>query len=65
MRKKVKILGPSPALISKLQKRYRYHLIAKCESHQIAIWLVRFLRLNLSPLYNIKLLVDVDPYSLS
>ncbi len=65
LRKKVKILGPSPALISKLQKRYRYHLIAKCESHQIAIWLVRFLRLNLSPLYNIKLLVDVDPYSLS
>ncbi len=65
LRTKLKILGPSPALISKLQNRYRYQLVAKCEDHREASWLVKFLRLNLSPLYNIKLLVDVDPYSLS
>ena len=65
LKKRVKILGPAPALLSKLQKRYRYHLVAKCENHQKANWLVRFLKLNLSSLYDVKLLVDVDPYSLS
>jgi len=65
LKTKVKLLGPAPALISKLQKRYRYHLIAKCQDHKSASWLVKFLKLNLTPLYNIKLLVDVDPHSLS
>ncbi len=61
---KIKILGPTPAPVFRLKKRFRYHVVVKAISTKEVNWVVKFVKLNLTPLYGIRLNVDVDPYSL-
>ncbi|WP_039458574.1 replication restart helicase PriA [Candidatus Jidaibacter acanthamoebae] len=59
----ITVLGPSPAPIFMLRKRYRYRFIVKSAKNInmqkiIAHWLSK---INLSP--RVKLKIDIDPYS--
>ena len=62
--KLLKILGPTPAPLVKLQNSYRYHIILKADSVQLLSRTVNFLKENLKLSSTIKVSIDIDPYSL-
>ncbi len=64
MESKIKVLGPTPAPVFRLKKRFRYHVVVKAKNSKEANWVVKFMKLNLTHLYSVRLTIDVDPYSL-
>ena len=62
--KLLKILGPTPAPMPKLQNNYRYHIILKADSVSLLSRAVNFLKDNLKLSSTIKTSIDIDPYSL-
>ncbi len=59
------VLGPTPAPLSRLKNRYRYHILIKAKDHQVINFLANkaesFIK---DQVKKTKCLVDVDPYSL-
>jgi primosomal protein N' (replication factor Y) (superfamily II helicase) len=62
--KQLFILGPVPAPITKLQNKFRYHLILKAQNVSILSETVERLRLMLKLPASIKITIDIDPVSL-
>jgi primosomal protein N' (replication factor Y) (superfamily II helicase) len=62
--KLLKILGPTPAPMPKLQNSYRYHIILKADSVNLLSRAVNFLKDNLKLSSTIKTSIDIDPYGL-
>jgi primosomal protein N' (replication factor Y) len=62
--KKLFILGPAPAPMTKLQNKYRYHLVLKAASAPLLSKAMNFLRENLILSGNIQQTYDIDPYNL-
>ncbi|MBT3168497.1 MAG: primosomal protein N' [Candidatus Cloacimonetes bacterium] len=60
----LKILGPVPTPIEKLQNMYRYHLIIKTKSFGKLSQTIDYLQQNLQLGSTIKSIIDIDPYSL-
>jgi primosomal protein N' (replication factor Y) len=60
----IKILGPAPAILSKLKGRYRYNILVVCDKTlSIQNYLSSWLKNCLVPSYA-TLKIDIDPYSL-
>ncbi len=63
--KGAQVLGPTPAPLSRLKNRYRYHILIKAQDHQIINFLANkaesFIK---DQVKKTKCLIDVDPYSL-
>lgn len=63
--KGAKILGPTPAPLSRIKNRYRYHILIKGKGHQVLNHLgnkaFQYIKENIK---KSKCLIDVDPYSL-
>ena len=63
--KGAQILGPTPAPLSRIKNRYRYHILIKCPDHKrlnfIAQKMMEFANTNWKKIRNN---LDVDPYSL-
>ncbi len=59
------VLGPTPAPLSRLKNRYRYHILIKAKDHQVINFLAnkaeQFIK---DQIKKTKCLIDVDPYSL-
>jgi len=62
--KRLKLLGPTPAPMVKLQNNYRHHIIIKADSVQLLSQTVNYLKANLKISSTIKMAIDIDPYSL-
>ena len=58
------ILGPTPAPLSKLNNKYRYHLILKSKKIKALFQAAKYLEDNLQLLSTVKVTIDVDPLSL-
>lgn len=59
----VRVLGPAPALLYQLRKKFRYRLLLKAERHiNIQKLLRHWLSQNKKPT-SIQVKVDIDPYS--
>lgn len=59
----VRILGPAPAILSKLQNRYRYRILFIADRKiDIQTYINYFLAEYKAP-YNINIKIDIDPYS--
>ncbi len=60
-----KIMGPTPAPLSKIKNRYRYHILIKAENHKVINLIASraedFIKAHCK---RTKCLIDVDPYSL-
>ncbi|MCK5761784.1 MAG: primosomal protein N' [Candidatus Izimaplasma sp.] len=61
---KLYILGPTAAPLSKLQNKYRYHIVLKAASAPILSKSINFLKENLKFSSNIMQQIDIDPYNL-
>lgn len=59
------VLGPTPAPLSRIKNRYRYHILLKAPDHKILNHVgdkaLSFIRTHIK---KSKCLIDVDPYSL-
>ena len=62
--KQAAILGPSPAPLAKIRGEYRWHILVKAGSSALLHKIVRACRDNLKSSNKIKVIVDVDPYSM-
>ncbi|MFO7895822.1 MAG: primosomal protein N' [Candidatus Cloacimonadales bacterium] len=62
--KQLYVLGPTPAPMTKLQNKYRYHLVLKAASAPVLSKAMNFLRQNLILGGNIQQTYDIDPYNL-
>ncbi|MBD3346845.1 MAG: primosomal protein N' [Chitinivibrionales bacterium] len=59
------LLGPSPAIISRIKNDFRYSLI--CKSNSVSLLNKVLARIRMGPvkkMKNIKVIVDIDPYSM-
>ncbi|MCB0377168.1 MAG: primosomal protein N' [Bdellovibrionales bacterium] len=58
-------LGPTPAPLSRIKNRYRYHILVKSPNHQVLNFIghkvAQFMEKNIK---KTKCLLDVDPYTL-
>jgi primosomal protein N' (replication factor Y) len=61
---KLYILGPTAAPMTKIQNKYRYHIVLKAASATILSKAINYLNKNLSLPSSIKQVIDIDPYSL-
>ncbi len=63
--KSAKVLGPTPAPLSRIKNRYRYHLLIKAQNHKVINFIAQraeqFIQKNCK---KTKCLIDVDPYTL-
>jgi primosomal protein N' (replication factor Y) len=59
------ILGPTPAPLSRIKNRYRYHILIKAKDHQVTNFIANkadiFIKESIK---KSKCLIDVDPYTL-
>ena len=59
------VLGPTPAPLTRIKNRYRYHILIKSPEHKviniIGQRIADFIHQNCK---NTKCLIDVDPYTL-
>lgn len=62
----VELMGPAPAVLSKVQNRYRWNILLKCSQAKSLHTLIESLQLNLDRVLpkRVTLQVDVDPVSL-
>lgn len=63
-REQVEVLGPAPAPIEKLRNRYRWQLLLRSKHSATLLNFTRQGRELLRPGANVRLHVDVDPYSM-
>ena len=61
---KLYILGPTAAPITKIQNKFRYHIVLKAASATILSKAINYLTKNLILPASIKQVVDIDPYNL-
>ena len=61
--KSVKILGPAPAVISKIRNRYRWNIVLKAKEAEPAAILLKEILKNLKKPAGVGITVDVDPIS--
>ena len=61
---KLFVLGPTPAPLTRLQGKYRYHIVMKAASAPILSKALNFLMENLVLPSSIQVSSDVDPYNL-
>ncbi|MGV2432797.1 MAG UNVERIFIED_CONTAM: primosomal protein N' [Rickettsiaceae bacterium] len=59
----VTILGPAPALISKLHNQYRYKILLIAKTHQILHKSILKMLHSIDPKILNKLRIDIDPYN--
>lgn len=63
--KNAKVLGPTPAPLSRIKNRYRYHILIKAQDHQVIQFIAnkadQFIKDHVK---KTKCLIDVDPYTL-
>ena len=61
-------LGPAPAVFAKIRKNWRYHILIKSSSHEKLNQLVLRFKQKYSEekkiSRDVRLIVDIDPYSL-
>lgn len=59
------VLGPTPAPLSRIKNRYRYHILLKAKNHKVINFIANraetFIKENCK---KTKCLIDVDPYTL-
>ena len=61
---KVTLLGPTPATILQINKRYRYHVLLKGQSRASLHKLIKIFNLSYKRNKKSRISIDVDPYSL-
>jgi primosomal protein N' (replication factor Y) len=59
-----RVLGPSPAPISKIKRRHRYHLLMKCPNSSAVHAILEEITDELGGPSGAKVVVDVDPVSM-
>ncbi|MBI2608811.1 MAG: primosomal protein N' [Deltaproteobacteria bacterium] len=63
--KKIEMRGPSPAPLSKVQGRFRFHILLKAQTTKILHQNLLLISQNLEePSYNVQLSLDIDPLNL-
>lgn len=62
-RKVVEIIGPTPALLSRLKGQYRWHLVLRSQDREAALGLLKH-AFEANPGLRRKLAVDVDPMTM-
>jgi len=60
----VRVLGPAPAPLARIKRRYRWHLLATAPGHEALLAALRRAGEGLRPRRGVQLVVDVDPVSL-
>jgi len=60
----VRLLGPAPALFSKLKGDYRYHFMFNADNHAEIHTIWRQVLANAPPAKGVEFLIDVDPINL-
>ena len=63
-REHVEVLGPAPAPIDKLRNRYRWQLLLRSKQSALLLSFARQAREALRRAPNVRLHIDVDPYSM-
>lgn len=61
---KAEILGPSPCMITKINRNFRYQILLKSKRIDIIQKIVKEFYLNYKPAYNTYLEIDTDPSDL-
>jgi len=61
---KITLLGPSPATIALINKRYRHHILLKGQSRASLHKLIKLFNAMYKRNKKVRLNIDVDPYSL-
>ena len=64
MQEEIEILGPAPAPIERLRRRYRWHILLKGKKSAPLLELANRAREIISPSRMARLYVDVDPYNM-
>lgn len=60
-----KVMGPTPAPLSRIKNRYRYHLLIKSPDHQVMNFIANHAdKFIAEHCKKSKFIIDVDPYSL-
>ena len=60
----VRVLGPAPAPLARIKRRYRWHLLATAPGHEALLAALRRAGEGLRLRRGVQLVVDVDPVSL-
>ncbi|MCD4817651.1 MAG: primosomal protein N' [Candidatus Cloacimonetes bacterium] len=60
----LRILGPTKSPLSKINNEYRHHIIIKARTVKIINQSVNYIRDNIKMNKQIKIKIDIDPYSL-
>ncbi len=59
------ILGPAPAILSKLRGQYRYRfLVQGPKKTMLQPFILKWLETSSAPPYSVKVTIDVDPLTL-
>jgi len=61
---KVILLGPTPATILQINKRYRYHVLLKSQSRSCLHKLIKLFNYSYKRNKKVRINIDVDPYTL-
>ena len=63
-KKEVEIMGPAPALITKVKDKYRWHIIVRANSSEKIHTILKSIESESRKSKKVQIIIDVDPYML-